>query len=299
MELLRALAVMLEPPGAATPRIAALLDLPGPPDPADHTELFVFQLPPYASLYAGAEGMLGGEARDRVAGFWRALGFTPPPEPDHLAALLGLYASLAERQAEEDDAARAALRGQARSALLREHIACWVFAYLDRLSDIAPPHYRAWGALLARTLAAELEACAADGVGDDDALPVHLREAPPFAGPDAALDELIAALLAPVRSGFILTRADLARAARELGLGARVGERRVMLRALLSQDAAATLGWLAREAAALAARHRAREPELRGVARFWAERAEAAAAVLERCAAAAAAPRAAAGAARP
>ena len=36
--------------------------------------------------------MLGGEARDRIAGFWRALGLVPPPEPDHLAVMLGLYA---------------------------------------------------------------------------------------------------------------------------------------------------------------------------------------------------------------
>lgn len=287
MELIRTLAVMLEPPGAEALRLGALLELPGAPDAADHTELFVFQLPPYASLYAGAEGMLGGEARDRVAGFWRALGLTPPPEPDHLAALLGLYASLAEREAGEDDAARAALRGRARAAALREHLACWVFPYLDKLREIAPPFYRACGELLAQALTAELAACAASA-DDDVALPAHLREAAPFVGPDAGLDELVAALLAPVRSGFILTRADLARAARELGLAARVADRRVVLRALLTQDAAAALAWLRDQALAAAALHRAHEAGLGGIARFWAERAEAAAAVLERCVAAAA-----------
>ena len=40
---------------------------------------------------------MGGLARERIAGFWNAVGLTPPPEPDHLAALLGLYASLTER----------------------------------------------------------------------------------------------------------------------------------------------------------------------------------------------------------
>jgi sulfite exporter TauE/SafE len=38
--------------------------------------------------------MLGGAARERVAGFWRAVGLVPPPEPDHLAALLGLAAGV-------------------------------------------------------------------------------------------------------------------------------------------------------------------------------------------------------------
>ena len=64
-----------------------------------HTDLFVFQLQPYASVYLGAEGMLGGEARDRIAGFWRALGASPPSEPDHLATMLALLRRSGEREA--------------------------------------------------------------------------------------------------------------------------------------------------------------------------------------------------------
>src|SRR6266536_3343848 len=97
-ELLRALGVLCEPPEPTHARIAEALCLPGRIDAADHTELFGFQLVPYASVYLGAEGMLGGEAADRVAGFWRALRLTPPPEPDHLAALLGLYATIGEAE---------------------------------------------------------------------------------------------------------------------------------------------------------------------------------------------------------
>src|SRR5215207_7052333 len=122
MELFRALAVLVEPPdrpGAA--RVAEALGLGELPEASAYTDLFVFQLYPYASVYAGVEGMLGGEARDRVAGFMAALGHDVPAEPDHLALLLGAYAGLAEaEQGESDERRRGRVRG-ARRALLWEH----------------------------------------------------------------------------------------------------------------------------------------------------------------------------------
>jgi hypothetical protein len=43
----------------------------------------VLNCPPYAAVYLGAEGGFGGEAADRVAGFWRAIG-VPPPGPNQI-----------------------------------------------------------------------------------------------------------------------------------------------------------------------------------------------------------------------
>jgi len=80
-----------------------------------------------------------------------------------------------------------------------------------------------------------------------------LRAAPAFSSAPADLDELLATLLAPVRTGCVLVRDDLERAAAELGLGVRAGERRFALRSLLAQDPAGVLGWLASEARAQAA----------------------------------------------
>ena len=60
--------------------------------------------------------MLGGEAADRVAGFWRALGREVPGEPDHLSALLGLYAGLADAEARESAGAGRILRRESRKA---------------------------------------------------------------------------------------------------------------------------------------------------------------------------------------
>ena len=218
-------------------------------------------------MYLGAEGKLGGEARDRVAGFWRALGRVPPPEPDHLAALLGLYATLGEREQAENDEARRRLVREARRALLHEHLLSWTGPYLDRVTELATPYYRAWAEVLRETLAAE-----AEQLGAARALPAALREAPTLEAPSAVGGAaFVAQLLAPVRTGVILVRTDLVTAARELGLALRIAERRYVLEALLGQDAAATLHWLSRLAAGRAARH---------ASAFWAQRAEGCAAVL-------------------
>ncbi len=277
MELLRALGVLCEPHDPAHARVAATLGLPAA-RPEESTALFVFDLPPYASMYVGAEGMLGGAARDRVAGFWRALGLVPPPEPDHLAALLGLAAALADAERDEREPARAVLWREARRALLAEHLLPWTGAYLYKLAAVASPAYVAWGALLGRTLAAEVEVLGAPAI-----LALHLREAPALEPPEhAGGGAFVDALLTPVRSGMILARPDLARAARELGLGLRIGERRFVLRALLGQDAPAALDWLAAEAGRWAER-----PGGGAIAGFWRERAHAAGALLRSAATAA------------
>lgn len=257
MELLRALGALCEPPSPLHRPAATALDLPGEARDEDYAELFLFQLYPYASVYLGAEGKLGGEARDRVAGFWRALGLAPPAEPDHLAALLGLYAELAGRDAPLEW----------RRALLHEHLLSWTPLYLAKLDEVAPPFYRAWGRLLEEALAAEAEVAGALPLE-----PLAHRKAPSLERPEevggaAFLEQL----LAPVRTGVVVLRGDLAAAARELGLGLRLAERRYALAALLSQDAAGTLDWLAAYASSWAARHESA---------FWRGRAAAAATVL-------------------
>jgi hypothetical protein len=298
VELFRALAALAEPPEPEQVGLGRLLGLPGTPEPADYTDVFLFQLYPYASVYCGAEGMLGGEARERVAGFWRALGRLPPPEPDHLSVLLALYAALAQQEQQEPDPARALLRRQSRKALLWEHLACWSFAYLDKLAEIASPFYQGWGALLREALEAE-----AASLGPPDALPLHLRDAPGLLDPRAVEPRddpapgartppaggssenepqaFLRVLLAPVRTGIVIVRADLARAARETGLGLRMGDRRFVLASLLTQDASRTLRWLAAEARAWASRHARHAAALGDIARFWERRAAATAALLE------------------
>jgi hypothetical protein len=270
MELFRALAVLVEPPerpGVA--RVAEALGLGAVPGVSAYTELFVFQLYPYASVYAGAEGMLGGEARDRVAGFLAAVGHAVPAEPDHLALLLGAYAGLCEAERTEGDGRRRERVRGARRAMLWEHLLSWLPVYLDKVERVAPRFYKRW----AETLRAALDA-EAEGLGAQAELPLHLREAPALADPRAAAtEEFLQTLLAPARSGLILVRDDLARAARELGTGVRAGERLFALRSLVGQDAAGTLDWLAREAEDWHALHLRRLAAHGRVAEWWAARA--------------------------
>jgi hypothetical protein len=277
-DLFRALGALCEPPERGHEVIAEALGLPPGPEAGDYAEAFLFGAYPYASVYLGEEGMLGGEARDRVAGFWRAVGIVPPAEPDHIAALLGLYAALIEAEetaAAVGDRARSTLRRASRKALLWEHLLSWLPAYLDKVVELAPPYFAAWARLLDSALAAE-----ATELGMQAELPLQLRSAAGLPTVDASDGAWVNALLSAVRTGIILTRWDLRRGARQIGVGSRVAERAYMLRTMLEQDAAGTASWLADEASRWAAKHQALEPSLGAVAGFWRARAEATRAAL-------------------
>lgn len=234
IELTRALAVYAEPPGPDHDVLASLLGIPVP-SPAEHADLFLFQVFPYASVQLGPEGKLGGIASDRVTGFFRALNCTPPDAADHLAVLLGAYATLLERELDE------AAWTRAREALLVEHLLPWVPALLLRVSDLAGPAYRAWAGLVDDLLASE----AARTPLASTLLPAHLANAEPLPDPrEGQTSDFLDALLAPGRTGVILTTSDLALAAEDLGLGRRIAERQFVIRALLNQDPAAFLTWL-------------------------------------------------------
>jgi hypothetical protein len=232
-DLLRALGALLDPPGPGHPALAGALGLPVPAGTA-WTETFVVQLPPYASVYSGPEGMLGGAAADRVAGFWRALRLPVPADADHLGALLGLWARLLDAAAEERDERRRALLRHAVATLLHEHLLPWLPGYARALAEVAAPPYDALAGLLREVLRE-----AALAVAPVPA-PAHLVDlpAPPAAGD--GLDALLDGLLTPARSGIVLARGHIGALARGAGLGLRLGDRRRMLRALLEQDPAAT-----------------------------------------------------------
>jgi hypothetical protein len=236
-ELIRGLGALCERPGPSSPQIADALGLPEP-DPVAYADLFVHQLPPYASVYLDEEGKIGGEARDRIAGFWRAMRLTPPPEPDHLAALLGLWASITQEAVNEQEPERRRLLDHAARTLVWEHLASWLAPYLVRVTEQSGA-FGSWADLLG----AVIEDTLASAQTTD--LPVHLADEP--AGLDGP-DDLVAYLLTPVRSGLVLTRADLRTAASDLGLGTRIGERAFDLESLLEQDAPAVIEWMANEA---------------------------------------------------
>lgn len=281
MELFRALALLAEPPTKECERVAEALELGPLPCESEYTEIFLFQLYPYASVYLGEEGMIGGEARDRVAGFWRALSQTPPREPDHLALMLALYAGLAGLEEDEGDAVKRSALRNARKAFLWEHLLSWLPVYLDKLSEIATPFYRKWGEILFQALVEESRV-----VGRQEQLSLHLRDGGgPIDPREEGLEKFLQSLLTPARSGIILTRADLQRAARALSLGSRMGERLFILKALFGQDADAMLSWLARETSSWIALHRKRAKVFGEAAKVWEQKSEATSELLEQLAA--------------
>jgi hypothetical protein len=145
--------------------------------------------------------------------------------------------------------------------------------YLAKLDEIGSPFYRAWGALLGEALSAE-----ARELGPPDQLPAHLRESEMLPSPEVdGAEPFLAGLLAPVRSGIVLVRDDLRRAGLELGLGLRQGERAYVLKALLGQEPAATLRWLADESGRWVLIHRSMPAELAPLRDFWTQRAQASA----------------------
>lgn len=270
MELFRALALLAEPPRKESARVAAALDLGQLPSESLYTETFVFQLYPYASVYLGPEGMMGGEARDRVAGFWRALQLTPPAEPDHLSVMLALYAELAASEEREGDALARSRLNHARAVFLWEHLLSWLPTYLQKLEEIAGPFYRKWGETLRQALSDELQA-----MNQPAGLPLHLREPLHLIDPrEHSTEEFLQSLLAPARSGMILVRRDLARAGRLLGLGLRMGERKFILRSLFNQDARGILDWLLEESVLWRKRHQADKGALGAISAAWTEKTE-------------------------
>jgi hypothetical protein len=87
-------------------------------------------------------------------------------------------------------------------------------------------------------------------------------------------------------SGFLRPRPARRQAARDLGLGERLGERRLTLRTLLAQDGPSTLDWLASRARRAASSHLGAGVAVPAIARLWSERASASAALLDALAAA-------------
>ena len=275
LELLRALGAYTVVPPPASSHLGDALGL-APLTAADHTRLFVLDLPPYASVYLGADGQLGGDDADRVAGLWRALGLTPPSEPDHLASLLALDAELGHAATTCRTALARRRLAHARQTLRAEHLTSWLAAYLAAAATY--PGGAGWAQLC--------HAAVGHGAVGHGADPAHqhplaaaLRDAPPSLATTDELDQLLDALVAPVRSGFVLPHRDLQQAGDEIGVGVRRGERRYTLRALLEQDPAATLAWLARHARRWSALHRS-QPLDPAASRWWSGRATGAAAVL-------------------
>lgn len=271
MELLRTLGALLECPTPESGHLQSLadhLEIGQVPEAAVHTDLFQFQLYPYASVYLGEEGMLGGDARDRIAGLWRVLELNPPPECDHLTMMLTFLAHLDERRESAPSRHRERWR-HLHATFLHEHLLTWLPPWLARLRGLAPTFYVQWADLLEQTLR---EQNTVDPPTID--VPAFMQQTPGIADPrHEGLEAFLDSLLTPQRSGLLIVRDDLRRGARYLDLGVRLAERKFVLKGLLMQNAAGVLAWLAEEAETWAARHPKLPLAPPNIAQHWSARA--------------------------
>jgi TorA maturation chaperone TorD len=267
MDLMKALGELAEAPGPEQVRTARMLGLPGEPVRAEYTDLFVVQLYPYASVYLSDVGHLGGEVQDHIGGFWRILKQPVPRDPDHVATLFSTYAQLTQRVENGAEPYLQELARQMRHAFLWEHVISWILPFIARVRELGSPTYRGWATLVLDALEAE-----AVQAGQPALLPLHLRKAPALPARPSMTD-LVETLFIPARSGVILTRADITRCARDLGIQTRVAERRYTLTTLFTQEPARVRQWLASEARRQADLiHDTAEP-FRMIASHWEQRA--------------------------
>lgn len=123
---------------------------------------------------------------------WNRTGAQPPAEPDHLATLLGAYASLIEAEGAAEGSSRDAWR-HARRAFLFEHLASWLPPYLRKLGEIAPTPYAHWGRLLLAAVEESLH-----DLKPPETAPSHFRELGSLADPRVdGMAEFFASLRAP------------------------------------------------------------------------------------------------------
>jgi hypothetical protein len=208
VELYRALAYLIGPAAPSRPELAAALGVI-PLTAEQRTALFDLDLPPYASRYLSPSGEIGGELRQRAAGFFQVLDLPIPPEPDHLASLLDLLAWLADGEAVGRQ--RQTFR-HLRETLVWEHLLPWVPLYLSTLVRVVPGGFRPWCAELSDAMLGEAKMsvfCRAE------VLPVY----PPVDW-EASLQAVASQLLSPARSGLWLTRQLLIDLSRSEGLPA-------------------------------------------------------------------------------
>ena len=210
-----------------------------------------------------------------MAGFWRAIGLAPPAEADHLGLLMLLYGELLDaRPSARSELTRNRLV-RISDSLVTEHLWAWAPGYLTTVARLGSPGLSAWAQMTLSALHREARTVSAPS------LPLALRSAPGPISAAVGRDELLEALVTPVRSGVLITHGDLREAATVSALGYRAGERRYTLAAMLDQDPQATLGWLAGHAALWSSLH-SEQPAVPGMdpRLWWAGRATQTAALL-------------------
>ena len=242
-ELLRGCAEVAHAP-APSPGVRELFGLESFSE-AEHTEIFVLELAPEASIYLTPGAHLGGEPLDRLEGFYRALGVNDVRDPMSLSSQLAFLASLIDGFAEGDhEPAKLAALDRVRSAFLFEHLLVWVPVYASVAARLAPA-LAPWSEALLEVLEVQFDQLS---LGEWNWSPAVFGTR--LGAADAAELSLAELLISPYLSGFVLTRKLLFSKAPQYGLAPRIGTRRFIVSSMLDQDPVATVALIRDEASA-------------------------------------------------
>lgn len=213
-----------------------------------HTDLFEFNVYPYASVFLDPSGMLNAPWSGFVAGVFEVLGLETSlgaglAAPDHISAQLEALALLLEREAATEAVVKASAR-HAQQTLLVEHLLPWLPCFVGAIRRADTGFY---GQLAELTLALVLEhastvlntAPAPFTFPASDA-PVSYQ-APAGKKQSGEARQRLQDLITPAQSGMFLSRADIRQLGRELGLPTRFAERSFMLETVVQGAADADM----------------------------------------------------------
>jgi len=211
---------------------------------ADHYALFSLEVFPYASVFLGAEGRLGGSTTHVVQQHYAQTGFQAifdRESADHLAHELALLAFLSGAETEALEAGKRSEAERMRrrmQAFMDGHLLWWLPAFVQAVQQQAYPFYAALGGF---TLEVVLDHRAALGEGGCFSESLVLEEPPDLLEKEkTGLKDIAAYLTTPTWSGFFLSRSDITRLGRgerlPHGFGSRVQTLTNLLRAAVEFD---------------------------------------------------------------
>lgn len=220
----------LEPLASADPSLAV-----------EYERLLLREVPVYESVFLGDDGRRGGDRASALAAVYEACGFDDAGHwrvagPDHLGLELLCYAHLCAQEAagwRDELPDMAAVAVDTARSLLADHLGQWgevSMAALARRAGSSP--YGAVADAVASFLAGEAERLRP--APDHPGLPPVAVDAPP---PRLGPARLARLLLSPAQCGAFLDHADLAAAARGLGIPWRPSDPRSRFREVV-EDAA-------------------------------------------------------------
>ena len=203
---------------------------------AAHHRAWTLEVLPYAGVFLDTDDSVGGAAQ-RLLTDCRAAGFSPRTEDtraDHLGISLAALSFLcgAEADAHEDGRADAVAQVTTlQRGLLDQHVLSWL-----------PPLWVAaqeavggfWGAVLALTAETLLDH---RGEAGGAARPLASVRSDLLDNPKTSLWRIAGVLATPAQSGVFLTRADLGRVGRAVGVPRGFGARQQLLANLLRNAA--------------------------------------------------------------